>query len=120
MELIKVINAKQAIEKLADNENIGAHLAYWMTKFVTKSQKEHEFYIDEMRKIVAKHGQIAEDGMVNIDPDKVDDFNKAVQDLQTTDVEEPGIRFSLSEISRELKLSMKQIYPLIDFIDEDK
>lgn len=122
MELIKVINARKVLDSLSEREDIGAHLAYWMTKFVVKTQNEHEFYASEIRKLFEKYGTIAkEDGdTLRIPSEKVEEFNNAVEILSKTDVEEPNIRFSLSELSAELKLSMKQMYPLLDFIEEDK
>lgn len=120
MELIKVINARQTLDGFADNDNIGAHLAYWMTKFVVQTKNEHEFYAKEMQKLLDKYGAKGEDDKLIIPAAKVADFQKEVFALENTDVEAPSIRFSLSELALELKLSMKQMYPLLDFIDEDK
>ena len=120
MELIKVVDARMVLDSLSEKEDIGAHLAYWMTKFVVKTENEHNFYASEMRKFFDKYADKKEDGAMLIPNDKVSEFNAAVEALNKTDVEDPGIRFNLSELSAELKLSMKQMYPLLDFIDEEK
>lgn len=122
MELIKIINAKNVIDSFAEREDIGAHLSYWMTKFVVKTQPEHDFYIAEMRKLFNKYADKTKetDEMITIPPENVAVFNQAVKELECTDVEDPEIRFFLSELSAELKISMKQMYPLLDFIDESK
>lgn len=122
MELIKVVNARNVLDSISDREDVGAHLSYWMTKFVVKTASEHEFYATEMRKLIDKYAtkQESKEDTILIPNDKVAEFNAAVEALNKTDVEDPGIRFSLSELSTELKLSMKQMYPLLDFIDEDK
>lgn len=122
MELIKVVNARKVLDNLSDREDVGAHLSYWMTKFVVKTESEHEFYAAEMRKLFDKYATKKEgdEDTLLIPGDKVAEFNTAVDMLNKTDVEDPGIRFDLSELSTELKLSMKQMYPLLDFIDEDK
>ena len=120
MELMKIINAKQTLEGLAERSDMNAHLAYWMTKFVMKTQHEHDFYIAEMRKLIDKYSEPSDGQEVRIAPESVSEFNAAVDALAKTDVEAPDIKFSLSEISKELKLSMKQMYPLMDFIDENK
>lgn len=120
MELIKVVDARMVLDSLSAKEDIGAHLTYWMTKFVVKTENEHNFYASEMRKLFDKYADKKEDGAMLIPNDKVSEFNAAVEALNKTDVEDPGIRFNLSELSTELKLSMKQMYPLLDFIDEDK
>lgn len=122
MELIKVVNARKVLDSLADRVDIGAHLAYWMTKFVVKTESDHEFYASEMRKLFEKYATQKEgdEDTLFIPNEKVAEFNAAVDTLNKTDAEDPGIRFNLSELSTELRLSMKQMYPLLDFIDEDK
>ena len=122
MELIKIINARKTLNSLADVSDVNAHLSYWMAKFIVKTENEHTFYASEMSKLFDKYGTESEAGSGNIliPADKVQEFNDAVNALDETDVEDPKIRFSLSELSTELKLSMKQIYPLLDFIEEDK
>lgn len=122
MELIKIVNARKVLDSLSDREDVGAHLSYWMTKFVVKTESDHEFYASEMRKIFEKYATKKEgdEDTLLVAADKVAEFNDAVEALNKTDAEDPGIRFNLSELSTELKLSMKQMYPLLDFIDEEK
>ena len=122
MELIKIVNARKVLDSLSDREDVGAHLSYWMTKFVVKTESDHEFYASEMRKLFEKYATKKEgdEDTLLIAADKVAEFNDAVEALNRTDAEDPGIRFNLSELSAELKLSMKQMYPLLDFIDEEK
>jgi len=122
MKLIKIVNARKVLDSLSDREDVGAHLSYWMTKFVVKTESDHEFYASEMRKLFDKYATKKEgdEDTILIPTEKVAEFNAAVDALNKTDAEDPGIRFSLSELSAELKLSMKQMYPLLDFIDEEK
>lgn len=120
MELLKIINARKALDSLSDREEVGAHLSYWMTKFIVKTESEYDFYASEIRKLFDKYAVKGENDTMIIQPDKIPDFNIDMETLNKTNVEDPGIRFSLSELSTELKLSMKQMYPLLDFIDEDK
>lgn len=120
MKLVKIVDARQVLEGLSEKDNISAHLAYWMAKFVSRTKEEHTFYVREMQKLFNSFATKKPDGTVLIPNEKVDEFNKAVEALDETDVEDPGIRFNLSELSSELKLSMKQIFPLLDFIDENK
>lgn len=121
MELIKVISARRTLEELFENEDICAHLSYWMTKFVAKTEGEHAFYASEMNKLFDKYATKDErdDGSVLISNENVAEFNTAVNELNKTDVEDPGIRFNLSELSAELRLPMKKMYTLLDFINED-
>ena len=124
-KLIKIINARQVLTSLS-NMDINTHLAYWMTKFIINSQNEQDFYISNMRKLFDKYAERDEGGNfviiendIIIKKECIADFNKEVDELQSTDVEAPNIKFSLSEISKELKLSMKQMSSLMDFIEED-
>lgn len=118
MKLITVVNACTTIQGLTEKENLNAHLAYWLAKFIAKTQDEYKFFQTEMKKLIDKYGKVNEDGSVSVEPEKVEDFTKEVEALQDTEIEDPGIRFSLSELSAELKLSLKQMYPLLDFINE--
>ena len=120
MEFIKVLNARTVLDSLSDRENIGAHLAYWMTKFVAKTEGDYNFYASEMRKLFDTYAEKDDDGNTYVPTEKIAEFNAAVAELNKTEVEDPGIKFNLSELSAELKLSMKQMYPLLDFIEEDK
>lgn len=122
MELIKIINVRQVLESIADKEDVGAHLSYWMAKFIMKTEGEHNFYVAEMRKLLDKFATKKEgdEGVTLVPSDRIADFNNAVEALNNTSVEDPGIRFNLSELSAELKLSMRQMYPLLDFINEEQ
>lgn len=120
MEIIKIVNARNVLDGLSDTESVCGHLSYWMTKFVVKTESEYNFYIAEMHKIFDKYAEEKDGDTFSIPAERVVEFNAAVDALNKTDVEDPGIRFDLSEISSELKLSMKQMYPLLDFIDENK
>lgn len=120
MELIKIVDARMTLDRLSSQEDINAHLAYWMTKFVVKTEHEHKFYAAEVQKLFDKYAEKGNDGAAIIPNEKMAEFNKAIDALNKTDIEDPGIRFNLSELSSDLRLSMKQMYPLLDFIDEDK
>ena len=122
MELGKIINARKVLEEFAEKDDICARLAYWMAKFVAKTDSEQMFYATGIKKLFDKYA-VARNGDVDASPcvpaDKLDEFYAEINEFAKTEVEDPGIRFSLSELSTELKASVKQMYPLLDFIDED-
>ena len=70
MELIKIVNARKTLESLADVDSVGAHLSYWMTKFVVKTSSEYDFYSSEMRKLIEKYAGQDGDKIV-VPPEKV-------------------------------------------------
>lgn len=119
MKLINIVNAHQVLDGLGDRD-INGRLAYWMTKFIAKTQADYDFYAVEIRKLYEKYGEQKEEGKVAIPADRVEEFNKDLDSLNNTDAEDPNIRFNLSEISAGFNLSMRQMYPLLDFINEDK
>ena len=120
MKLITIVNANNVINGFADNEDIGAHLAYWFTKFVVKTQDDVAFFQTEMRKLFDKYGVKGEDGSISIPNENASAFAQEVEALQNTEAQDPEIRFSLSELSAGLKVSLKQMYPLLDFINENE
>ena len=119
MKLSTIINARSVLEGLADKEDVGAHLSYWMTKFIVKTQGDEKFYASEVRKIFDKYAETREDGTSIVPNEKVSDFQADVAKLGETEAEDPGIRFKLAELADNLKLSMKQMFPLLDFIEEE-
>lgn len=126
MKLITVVNAKNVLEELSNRDDIGTSLAYYMTKFIIQAQEEYDFFVTKMQKIIAKYAETDADGNyvqdarggVVISAEMVDKFNREVQELQDTEVEAPKVRFTLSALAS-TNMSMKQIYALMDFIDED-
>lgn len=119
MKLIKIINARNTLESFSDREDIQGHLSYWMTKFVVKTKSEYDFYSTEIRKIISKYGNKDDEGNIVVPNEKFAECNEEISKLDQTDVEDPNIKFFLSELSQ-LKLSMKQMHTLLDFIDEEK
>ena len=119
MKLKKIIDARCVLSGFTDDEKISAHLSYWMTKFLIKTENEYSFYVNEMQKLLNTFAVKNNNGELVIPSEKIANFNEAIEKLGETDVEDPQIRFSLSELSAELKLSMKQMYSLFDFVDEE-
>lgn len=120
MKLIEIINARNVIDEISDSKDIGTHLGYAMAKFIVTTQTDAEFYSKEVQKLFDKYGEASEDGKTIIKPENIDAFSHDVQALQNTEADDPKIRFSLSELMKGLKLSMKQIYALMQFIIEDE
>ncbi len=120
MQLAKIINARNVILNFADRNDIEFHLTYLMSKFIAKTEKEYAFYINETNKLFKKYGEEQDENKIIIPDCNKIAFNEAIAKLESTDVEDPEIKFNLTELASELKLSMKQIYPLLDFIDEEK
>jgi hypothetical protein len=121
MKLKTIVKAHTTVEEIAADKKIGTHLAYWLAKFIAATQSDTDFYVAELKKIIEKYNAtVHDDGGIEVGAEHRDKFLNAVEALQNTDAQDPGIRFSLSELSSELKMSLQQMYPLLDFIDEEK
>ena len=125
MELIKIINARSVLNTLTDKDGIEPHLVYLMTKFIITSQDEQNFYATNMQKLFDKYAQrdeknqiVTQGNNVKIKEDCLDEFNEEVTKLYETDVAEPNIKFPLSELTKELNLTMRQMSYLMDFIKD--
>lgn len=119
MKLITIVNAHNVVDSFSEKEGISARLAYWLTKFVVATQSDADFYEDEVRKLFDKYGEKNEDdGNIKIKEENISAFSEELRELQDTDAQDPEIRFTLTELD-ELKVNMKQIYPLMDFIKEE-
>lgn len=120
MKLLTIINARSVLDELSNKEDINVHLAYLMAKFMSKTENEHKFYVTEASKIFDKYAIEEDDKKMVVPADKVELFKADLEKLNDTEAEDPQIRFKLSELSAELKMSMKQVYPLLDFICEEE
>ena len=120
MKLVDIANAHNSINNLNAREDISAKLAYWMTKLYIKTQDDADFYAGEIQKLLDKYGDKQEGGGYKIRDEHLEDFKAATKAIDDMDAEDPGVRLPLSELTSGLKLSMQQIYPLVNFIDEDK
>lgn len=118
MKLINVINANNVISNFVD-ESIDAQLAYKLMKFVTSTESEVEFFKLQMQKLVDKYSETDNDGTKHIPPANVEQFNDDAMKVQDTEVDAPAIRFSVAELAP-LKMTMRQMFALSDFVDDQK
>lgn len=119
MKLITVVKAYNALDTLADNDSITARVSYWIAKFISKTQDDVKFYQHEVTKLFDKYGTKNKDGTMTVPSDVMEEFTKKVEELEATEAQDPGIRFKLSDLTGEMKISPKNMYPLLDFIDEE-
>lgn len=119
MKLKDIVAASNVIDRFALKEDMGVHLAYMMSKFIVSTKEDVAFYQKKLDELLLKY-QVTQDANGIKTEGDYEEFSNALKELQETDVIDPGIRFSLSELSNELKMSPQQIYPLLNFIEEDK
>jgi hypothetical protein len=107
------------LSDLSCDQKINAQTAYKIAKFLCNTERDYIFYFEEIDKLLDKYSDETSDGHIHIPADRIESFGSDVQELQNIDAEDPNIRFKISELPAELKISIKQIYPLLDFIEEE-
>jgi hypothetical protein len=123
MNIIQLINAK-AVFVPHIQEKLTPSLSYKIYKLCRFVEQEENFYNTTRRNIIEEFAErnengviINNDGMINIIPDKIDEAQKAMTDLNEIDVDVPNVKFTLDELS-EIKLSVQDIAVLDGFIEE--
>ena len=123
MKLGNLIQARKTIAAHSQ-EAISVPLAYKLMKFMKASDDEDSFYVGKIREIVASYKDATDVGGATQDEfripkSKVQEFEKAVNELKDSEVEAPSIKFALAELS-ELKLSVTEMFSLDNFIIEEE
>lgn len=124
MNILTLINATKVFNQIVQ-EKISPKLAYKILKLCKGAAEEEQFYDKKRSEIIQEYavkdvdGKVAvsEDGMITIMPDKIPEAEKALQELNTIEVEVPNIKFTLDELE-ELKLSVSDMFALEAFIEE--
>ena len=124
MNIITLINTAKIFSQFAQTK-ISSKLAYKIMKFCKSVAVEEEFYNTKRNEIIDayavkdENGQVAvsDDGMINIVPDKINEANAALMELNGVEVEMPNVRFTLDELDG-LELSVSDMFALDAFIEE--
>ena len=125
MKLGEVIKARTVIGTLY-KEKISVKLAYKFMKFINATQKDEDFLNEKMQEIIKEYGERddknkfveAEGGGIRIAPDKQKECMEKTVELDETEVDDPGMTFTLDELG-ELKLSIVDMNALYPFIKEE-
>ena len=123
MKITMLLDTKSIFDKIGQVK-IAPRLAYKIMKFYKSVEVEEEFYNNKKNEIIAlyaekdENGQpIVENNIVKIVKDKIVDANKAMFELNNTEVETPSIKFTLDELEG-IELSVADMYTLDAFIEE--
>ena len=123
MKLKDLITARKTILSLKE-ERIPSCVAYKLMKIVKASNDEEAFYDEKIKEIIEEYSiKDQEDktkivnGEFRIRADKFAEFNKAIRELEETEVEQPKTKLHLSDLE-DIKISVADIYALDSFIEE--
>lgn len=123
MIIVNLIKAKEVLEPLLQ-QKVSPKLSYKIMKFVSKIEVEETFYNSKLKEIINKYGLkdsndefVTSDGGIKIIDGLQEECKSALIELDSTEVENPNIKFTLDELS-EIKLSAIDMFALDAFIDE--
>lgn len=123
MKIIELLNAKNAFDLNCKYDG-DMQLALKVVKFVKAVETEANFYQEKYSEILSKYAEKDDSGKIlqtdkgiQINKDKVNDFNKEIVDLDSVDVEKPDTEFTLEELNK-CDLTGNGLYALYPFIKE--
>lgn len=124
MNILTLINTAKIFNQIAQTK-ISSKLAYKIMKLCKSVADEEEFYNSKRNEMINMYAQrdengqivVSDDGMISISPEKIDEAQAALQELNSIEVKVPNIKFTLTELD-ELKLSVADMFVLDAFIEE--
>lgn len=117
MKITQIIEARQAIEMLIERKNLSLQLLYCISKFLSETQQEYDFYIAHLQVLMDKYARKDSNGQVFINDKDIKIYNRELNQLNDINVEKPRIQFPLSCLI-EAGLSIHHMCPLVYFINE--
>ena len=123
MKLTEIINARNVIMQHTQDK-IKAKLAYSFMKFLKATDNDEVFFRQREREIIEKYclrdennELINNNGAFSIDPEKMEECSKEVNELNNIDTEDCTITFNINDLET-LQLSTEEISSLYPFIQE--
>ena len=124
IRLFNLINARSVIANYA-TQKTSVRLAYKLMKFLKASSEEDAFYNERRRAIILeccqkdeKGNPVQNQGGILLQPDKIEECSKLMNELDATEVDEPSIKFTLTELE-EYQMSASDLFALDEFIEEE-
>ena len=124
MKIQKLIQAKGVFAPLV-RLKLSPKLSYKLLKFIRSVELEEDFFNSKLREIFEEYCEkdaegkfVIEDGRVVLKPETKAEGEKALAELNDTDVEAPAIEFTLDELQG-LTLSVIDMAKIEDFIKEE-
>lgn len=109
-----------------NNANIPLKGAYKINKIKKAIEKESEFYGDKFQEILNQYAKKDENGnfvftadetQIEIEDGKIEECNKALEDLQNLEVEIDNYNLSLEDLGDNLSCTPDELEALMPFMD---
>lgn len=119
-------NIYQTLNTFAE-QKLPIKLSYKIMKIVTSLEGEISFYQKRLQELIDEYALKNEDGGpvitennegIQIQPDKIEEFNNEYQELHNMEIDIEDIQFTLDELEN-LELSPKDLYALQPLIIEN-
>lgn len=122
MKLTTLLQARRVFLEHS-NDKMPASLAYKFMKAIKASDNEDAFYSEKLKNIIDTYGLRDEsgnivpnkNGSVNVQPEKIDECNAKVKELEDTEVDAPTVHFSIEELG-DLEFTVKELFLLDEYI----
>lgn len=99
-------------------------IAYKFNKFISDSKDDVMFFREKYGELLREYSQkdnkgdpIFQDGNLQIQKDKLDEFSKKATDIFSTQVDAPNVEFKIDELEK-IEVSIEELTPLMPFIKE--
>lgn len=123
MKLITLLTARKALP--LDMNEIDIQLKYKIMKFIKSTNSDEEFYNSEISNIMLECAEHDENGNVKqnkngdvlINTDMKEHFYQQTNALNNTEIDVKEFSLSTDEVAQ-LKLSIRQMLDLADFIEQ--
>lgn len=123
MTLFELISTSQTLSSIID-QKLPFKLSYKFSNLISIVEKNQEFYNNGLRKLFNEYAQKDEDGNIKqveenimLQPDKIGQFNKEFEELQSIEVVDEIPQFTLEELET-IELTPRDIMLLKPIIKE--
>ena len=87
VKLFRVINSKDAINKMGEISSYDAKTAYQIARNIREIGSEFESFEKIRGDLITKYGSEIEDGMIQVDKKNIEVFNKELNDVLDVEVD---------------------------------
>lgn len=115
MKLDNVINAVPALQKLA-SESLTPKTLYWVSKLLSKLEKDVDFFNAERNKLVQEFGAEIEPGKWKVREEQFSDFECRMGDLLNVEID-ADFKVVQLPTSENIKLSYNDLRLLDGFVE---
>lgn len=117
MKIGNVVTGLPALQKLA-GESLTPKTLYWVSKLLSKLDKDIDFFSTERNKLVQEYGDEVEDGKFQVKPENRPDFERRMNELLDIEIEGDFKPVKLPT-SEHITLSYNDLRMLEGFVELD-